>query len=113
MTEELNVLKDIEKWLKIIAIQEVRDELVDELTNENDDRQKELRTVFHLTNGENSSSEIEKYVSVSRRTVSKWQQKWANKGLLEKETKKSPYNSLLNLNEVGIDTPEIEEVDND
>lgn len=107
--ETVTVLKDIQRWVKIIGIQEAREVLGNALSGNDDDENKELRIIYHLTNGENSTRDIARHVSVGRGAVSSRQQQWAKMGLVEKEHQRAPYKNLISLEEAGLEVPEIPE----
>lgn len=111
--EAVEVLKDIRRWVKIIGIQEAKGVLEDFLTSEDEDEQRELRIMYHLTDGEHSTSEIADYVSVSGRTVSRRQNEWARAGLVEREVSNEPYEHIISLVEAGLDVPDIPEPEAD
>lgn len=110
-SEALSVLDEIRRWVRIIGIQEAREVLEDALSDEIEKKEEELRIIYHLTNGENSTRHIASHVSVSRMTVSNRQRQWAKMGLVEKSSPNSPYQHVISLEEAGMEVPEIE-VDN-
>lgn len=110
MTEDSeDILRDIRRWLKIMGLQEAKPLLTDALTHDDDQRQEDLRTTYHLTNGENGKQEIAKYITFSRGWVSDRQNEWANLGLVERDKPNSPYEHLIGLEEAGIEIPDIAE----
>lgn len=110
MTEDSeDILRDIRRWLKIMGLQEAKPLLTDALTHEDDQRQRDLRTTYHLTNGENSRKQIAKYISFSRGWVGDRHDEWSNMGLIEKGGSNSSYKHLIGLEEAGIEIPDITE----
>lgn len=107
------LLEEIERWVKIIGIQEARDVLRNALSDRGDIPEEELRIIYHLTNGENSQSDIESHVSASSSTISNKQQLWASMGLIEKDQPNSPYKHLITLEEAGIEVPSIPNLNGD
>lgn len=108
MSEEtVSVLKDIQRWVKIIGIQEARDVMSDALSADDEEEETELRITYHLSNGENSTRNIANHVSHGRDWVSNRQQQWAKMGLVEQEHSRSPYEHVITLEEAGLEVPEI------
>ena len=71
MADMIDVLEDIKRWVKIIGIQEAKPTLDAVLSAEDEQEEYELRIIYHLSDGEHSSADIENYVSVSSRTISR------------------------------------------
>lgn len=112
MTEETDdILRDIQRWVKIIGIQEAKSVMDDALSAEDPADQEELRTIYHLSNGENSTRDIAEHVSVGRNAVSTRQKSWSKMGLLEKEHSRAPYEHVISLEEAGLEVPEIPKPD--
>lgn len=110
MTEETDdILRDIRRWVKIIGIQEAKSVMDDALSAENSEDQEELRTIYHLSDGEHSTRDITEHVAVGRNTVNRRQKSWAKMGLLEKEHSYAPYEHIISLEEAGLGVPEISE----
>lgn len=105
----LIVLKDIRRWVKLLGLEEARSKLRAALEDDDTNKETENQIIYHLTNGENSSREIAKFVSVGRRTVSNRHDQWAKEGLVEKVVESGFYQKLIALEEAGISTPEIRE----
>lgn len=111
--EAVTVLKDIQRWIKIIGIQEAREVLGNALSGSSDDENEELRIIYYLTNGENSTRDIARHVSIGKDAIGSRQQQWAKMGLVEKEHQRAPYKSLISLEEAGLEVPEIPEPGSD
>jgi len=76
MDEEIvEVLIQIEKWLKVISIPKVKEILKNTL------KSSEERKVYHYSDGRNQS-EISELSGVSQPTVSNYWNKWAKLGIV-------------------------------
>jgi hypothetical protein len=102
----VEVLEDIRRWIRIIGLQEVKPVLKDALSNEDEERQAELRRVFHLTDGTNSTREIDDKIEHSRYWVMDRYEEWSNMGLIETEGQNSSYKHVISLEEAGIEVPD-------
>lgn len=111
--EELQVLKDIRRWLKLSTISDARVRLEEAVSADSDEVEEENKIIFHLTDGSRGANTISEYVSVSHDTVNSRQSAWAEMGLLEKPGPTSPYRKLLTLEEAGFDIPDIPDLDDD
>ena len=110
MTEDTgDILRDIRRWVKVIGIQEAKAVMDDALSAEDSGDQEELRIIYHLSNGENSTRHIAEHVSVGKDAISTRQKSWAKMGLLEKEHSRASYEHVISLEEAGIEIPEIPE----
>lgn len=109
--DHLELLDEIRRWLKLNALDKVKDKFDRLVLNDDKMTEKDNLIIFHLSDGDNSTKEISKYVSVSRETVRTRQKEWASAGLLEKKSSYSPYNKLVQLDELGISVPDIEDID--
>lgn len=108
MTEDTDdILRDIQRWVKIIGIQEAKLVMDDALSAEDPEDQEELRIIYHLSDGEHSTRDIAEHVSVGRQAVSNRQSSWSKMGLLEKEHSRAPYEHVISLKEAGLEVPEI------
>lgn len=74
--ETLDVLKQIERWLKVTSIPKVKVILEDAL------RTPEEKKVYHYSDGRNQT-EIAELVKVSQPTVSNYWKKWAKLGIVQ------------------------------
>jgi DNA-binding HxlR family transcriptional regulator len=101
------ILEDIRRWVKILGIQEAKPILQDVLSSDYEEEQWKRRVIYHLTDGSHSTRDIADVVDVSHRTVSRRQNEWADLGLVERESKQSPYQHTISLKEAGLDVPDI------
>lgn len=111
--EVVEVLEDIRRWVKLIGLEDARANLREAIAADDDQKEKDNRIIFHLTNGERSTKDIEKFVNVTYKTVSDRQQEWAKAGLMEKPARNQPYRKLITLEEAGLGKPDIEKVEED
>ena len=110
MTEDTDdILRGIRRWVKVIGIQEAKAVMDDALSAEDSGDQEELRIIYHLSNGENSTRDIAEHVSVGKDAISTRQKSWAKMGLLEKEHSRASYEHVISLEEAGIEIPKIPE----
>lgn len=105
--EVIEVLQDIRRWLKIIGLQEAKPLLTDALSSEDEEEQKELRIIYHLTDGEHSTRDIASRISYSRFYISSRYSEWSNMGLIERDSPNSSYHHIVSLEEAGIEVPDI------
>lgn len=110
-SKEVLLLEEAVKWLKFIGRNEAKDVVKDALEFKDKKKTRDAKIVYQLTNGQNSTKDIEKYISFSYRWVSTRHQEWANLGIVEKESQQSPYKHILPLDELGISYPDIPEPD--
>ena len=75
--EQIQLLREILKWIKFSGIREVRTVLMNILDTE------EKRLIYHLSDGENGSVEIGRRVEVSHVTVTRYWQSWNRLGIVE------------------------------
>ena len=112
MTEDTDdILRDIRRWVKLIGIQEAKTVMDDALSAEDSEDQEELRLIYYLSDGEHSTRDIAKYVSVGKDAVSARQKSWAKMGLLEKEHSHASYHSIISLEEAGLEAPGIPDLE--
>lgn len=107
--DTVEVLKDVRRWLKFANLEEARSKVHEAVSDEDDENERENKIIYHLSDGEHSQHDIADLVSVSQKTVSRRQTKWANMGLLEKPAPNIPYRQLITLEEVGLGVPDIPE----
>lgn len=105
--ELIEVLQDIRRWVKVIGLKTARESVHDAVSHADEEKEEDNKIIFHLTDGERSTKDIEKYVSVTYKTVSDRQQEWAKAGLMEKPAPNQPYRKLISLEEAGIEIPAI------
>ena len=68
------------------------------------------KIAYELSDGENSTYDIQKYVSVSQRTISSWWRNWFELGLMEQTEKLGKggrHKRLISLIKMRIPFPEI------
>ena len=95
--ETLDVLKQIEKWLRITSIPIVKEILVSTLQS------REEKKIYHLSDGRNQT-EIAKLAKVSQPTVSNYWKKWAKIGIFEQtEDHKKRWKKSFLLEDFNID----------
>lgn len=110
----VSVLEDIRRWVKIIGLQEAIPVLNEVLFDENDeDRDRALKIVYHLTDGTNSNDDIAQYIDYSSEFVRRRQNEWADLGLLERDKANQPYSHVISLEQAGIEVPDISNPNND
>ena len=102
MSEETEeILKDIRKWVKVLAHDKIKDELCE--------FSEEEKKIYELSVPENSQKDISKYVEYAKRTVGTKQKEWYSLGIMEKIDKYGGrYVRLASLEDFGIDIPDIE-----
>jgi Fic family protein len=97
--EIVSLLKEILKWTKFSGWNNLKNILETVL---NDDRKKQ---VYFLTNGDNTTRQIESSIGVSRNTISVWWRDWAKIGIVEMVPSKGRGNrasALFSLDDFGI-----------
>lgn len=102
----VDVLKDVRRWVKILGLQEAKPILQDLLTHEDESRQRDLRIVYHLTNGGNGQHDIADKISFSRSWVKNRHREWSNMGLIERTGPQNQYRHIISLEQAGMDVPE-------
>lgn len=105
--ELLDVLHDIRRWVKLIGMEDAREKVHEAIEDSDEDKERENKIIFHLTDGSSGARAIAEYVSMSDFTVNSRQSDWAKMGLLEKSGDNDPYRKLITLEEAGIDVPDI------
>ena len=100
----VKLLEEILRWTRFQGWRNVKDVLTDVLT---DDLSK---LIYHYSDGR-SSRQIAQKVSVSHATVLRYWRKWAKVGIVEpiKVGSGIRYRKMFNLEDFGIEVPEIEE----
>ena len=105
---EDEILEEMLRWLKFTGMQQAREVIDEALTFEDDEqREKDSRIAYELTNGEYNQREISECISYSRATVGNWQDKWSKLGIVERDSDYSPYEHLVSLSDLGLQRPEI------
>jgi hypothetical protein len=105
------ILRDIRKWVKIIGIQQAKPALVEALSSDDDEKERNLRITYHLTDGEHTTRDIDDHISYSRYWISSRYDEWSNMGVIERDGSKSPYEHVISLEEAGIEVPKIPKPD--
>ena len=98
----IELLKELVKWTKFQAWGKVKDVLLGVL----DDNEK--KRIYHLSDGKQSSRKIAENVSVSRSTIVKYWNDWANSNIVEPIPVKGGglrYKKMFNLEDFGIEIP--------
>lgn len=111
--DEEEILQEILKWLKFMGRQEARDVVESALSYDDEEKERAARITYQLTNGKNSTKDIARHISFSYRWVSSRHQEWATQGIVEKDGVQSPYEHILTLDELGIESPEIPDLTNE
>lgn len=107
--EIVDTLQDIRRWLKFANISEARSKVKEAVLDEDDEVERDNLIIYHLSDGDHSLRDIAEYVSVSFNTVQNRQSDWADLGLMEQPSKNSSYQKLVELDEVGLNAPDISE----
>jgi len=102
--EQIELLREILKWIRFSSIGEVRTVLMNILNTE------EKRLTYHLSDGEHGSIEIGKRVGISHGTVTRFWGSWKRLGIVEpiKVRGGLRYRKLFELEDFGFSVPEIE-----
>jgi hypothetical protein len=108
MSEELNVLKNIEykldqllKWSRFAGLQQLKNLLTQNLTSD-----REL-LVYELSDGEHTTREIAELANVrSNATVVGYWKKWSKLGIVEpSQNRQGRFKRFCSLEEVGLTVP--------
>lgn len=102
----VELLTDIRRWLRLIGIQEAKPVLKDVLSHDKEEKQRQYRKVYGLTDGSRSAQEIADEVDVGDSTVSRWQRDWAQKGLLDRPSPSDSWRHIVDLDQVGLEYEE-------
>jgi len=112
VTEDTDdILRDIRRWVKIIGLQEAKPVLLDAISDEDEERERDLRIAYHFTDGEHGRRDISRHISYSRQWVGDRHSEWANLGLVERDNPNSSYRHVVSLKEAGIEVPDIPDPD--
>ncbi len=98
----IELLKELVKWTKFQAWGKVKDVLLGVLDDD------EKKRIYHLSDGKQSSRKIAENVSVSRSTIVKYWNDWANSNIVEPIPVKGGglrYKNMFNLEDFGIEIP--------
>jgi len=75
---EVKILKEILKWVRLAGLKEVTSVLISELDTD------QKKQVYQMSDGSNTRAEIIKVTGVSAGSISGYWKKWANMGLGER-----------------------------
>lgn len=89
------ILNEILKWERLQGMHILREILPRVLDT------KQKRSVYEMTNGENTSRGISKRVEASNATISNWWNQWLSQGIVTKEGKK--FKKLISLKDFNIE----------
>lgn len=93
----LGELKEQTRWLRVLALQEIRPALEETLDKP------EMRVVYELSDGRRTAREIADAASIgSHSTVTAWWSKWAGLGLMEASRRKGRKQRIVSLADLGI-----------
>jgi len=105
---QTEILEDMLNWVRFMGMNEARDVIDDALSYEdNEKKERSARIAYELTDGTNSTTDIEPYIDYSYKWVSTRQIEWAKVGIVEKSAENQPYEHLASLTELGIHCPDI------
>jgi hypothetical protein len=101
--EQIELLKEILKWIKFAGMKGVKDQL--EVTLETDQK----KSVYQLSDGTKTGTDINKITGASTGAISGYWRKWARLGLGEKIAVKGGdrFKRAFDLEDFGIEMPEI------
>jgi hypothetical protein len=89
--------KDISFTLKVLARSEIEKRLAHIFKNRDE------ILIYQLSNGENPSTEIAKFVSITGKSISRLWQKWEEEfGIVETEGYRNPYHGKYSLEELAL-----------
>lgn len=109
--EQTELLEEAVKWLRILGKREARELAVEALSYDNEEKQESAKIVYELSNGDNTTKDIAQYIPYSYRWVSYRQNEWRKLGILEKERSQGPYTHITSLENLGMDPPEIPDIE--
>lgn len=105
--QQTELLEEAVKWLRIMGIREAREVASEALSYSDNGKTEAAKIVYELSNGENTSKDIARYIPFSYRWVSYRQNEWKKMGIIEKEGPQDPYIHIASLEDLGIERPEI------
>jgi len=109
---QTEILEEMLNWIRFMGMNEAREVIDGALTYEdNEKKERNARIAYELTDGINSTTDIEDYIDYSYRWVSSRQSEWAKVGIVEKPAENQSYEHLASLTELGLHCPEIPEPD--
>jgi DNA-binding transcriptional ArsR family regulator len=89
-------LREQTKWLRFLALRELRTTLEAELVSGSE------RRAYEATDGERTSREVASAAGVSQATVSRWWSRWQNRGIVETDPR-GRSRRLASLTAIGLD----------
>lgn len=108
--DELEVMKEMLKWLEFMGRQEAVEVVAEALDFGGDEaKEKAAKIAYQLTDGGHSTRDIEGHVPFGRGWVSDRHQEWATLGIVRQDDSQSSYEHILSLDELGIDYPDLPE----
>jgi len=101
LLKELKILNQIQREINIALKILIRDETESRLSHVFKNEDEVL--IYQLTDGERTTSEISKYVSVSSKTISRLWQKWdEDYRIVETSGYRNPYSTKYTLEELAM-----------
>jgi hypothetical protein len=108
---QTEILEEMLQWLKFTGIQQAKEVVDDALSFEdNEEKERDSRIAYELTDGDHSQRDIGERISYSRVTVGNWQDKWSKLGIIRKN-EDGHYEHLISLEELGLECPPIPDPD--
>jgi len=105
---QTEILEEMLNWIRFMGMNEARDVIDDALSyEENEEKERSARIAYELTDGTNSTTDIEAYIDYSYKWVSSRQIEWAKLGIVDKPGENQSYEHLASLTELGLDCPDI------
>ena len=105
---QTEILEEMLNWIRFMGMNEARDVIDNALSyEENEEKERSARIAYELTDGTNSTTDIEPYIDYSYRWVSRRQMEWAKLGIVDKPGENQSYKHLASLTEFGLDCPDI------
>ena len=101
-SEQIEILREILKWIKFAGAKEVKAVLIGALDTE------QKRLIYHLSDGNKGSVEIAKAAGTSDTTVRRYWASWARQGIVESLRVRGGerYKKSFELEDFGIEIPE-------
>jgi hypothetical protein len=96
-----------------MGMNDARDVIDDALSYEEEKKERSARIAFELTDGTNSSYDIEEYIDYSYKWASTRQMEWSKLGIVEKTGENQPYEHIASLTELGLHCPDIPDPESD
>ena len=100
MDKQDPILKELKiqtAWLRVLALQAIKDSIIKELKSEQD------KKIYELSDGQKTTREIAKEVGCSHVKVATVWNKWASAGLvMPSESRKGRFKKIVTLGDLGI-----------